>query len=313
MDANDPTEPPAAGQASEAPAFVAEPPASSRSPGIIPSQATAGTCTTCGSQSAPSSGNSTTYPYVYAIGGVQHSFPSLGDEKEFAQVTGRSDTTGMTDQQARYQALSQHRYLARRGCYVLTIGGMETYILQPRDPMDLDLLVEAVRPKPSPMDLDAIVGVRGPLAPPEMCNGLMVPIVMFDQLYSFDRASLQKNIPRPKNIPQAQFLDTAEALLDRILQIADNAGATNEDRALNYLAMRYERIYSATAEAYGRNASLTSIDVRPSALSGTRELMDVIFSYTDRTIDVVDKLAVRVDVTEEFPFLVTKLSPYVDR
>ncbi|MDQ1734213.1 MAG: PatG C-terminal, partial [Pseudonocardiales bacterium] len=32
-----------------------------------------------------------------------------------------------------------------------------------------------------------------------------------------------------------------------------------------------------------------------------------------RTIDVVDKLAVRVDVTEEFPFLVTKLSPYVDR
>jgi hypothetical protein len=29
--------------------------------------------------------------------------------------------------------------------------------------------------------------------------------------------------------------------------------------------------------------------------------------------DVVEKYFVRVDVTEEFPFLVTKLSPYYDR
>jgi hypothetical protein len=209
--------------------------------------------------------------------------------------------------------LKQHRYLARRLCYVLTIGGLETYILQSRDPMDLDLLIEAIRPKPSPMDLDAVVGVRGPIASPEMCNGMMVPIVAFDQLYSFDRDSLRRSIPRPKNISEDKFLDTTEELLDRIMQIADNAGATDEDRALNYLAMRYERIYSATAEAFGRNESLTGIKVRTSPLSGTRKLMDVIFSYTDRKTDVVNKWSVRVDVTEEFPFLVTKLSPYLER
>jgi hypothetical protein len=52
--------------------------------------------------------------------------------------------------------------------------------------------------------------------------------------------------------------------------------------------------------------------VRPSRLSGTRTIVDVVFSYTDRKTDVTDKQFVHVDVTEEFPFLVTRLSPYID-
>ena len=28
--------------------------------------------------------------------------------------------------------------------------------------------------------VDVVIGTRGPIAPPEMCNGLMVPIVGFD-------------------------------------------------------------------------------------------------------------------------------------
>jgi hypothetical protein len=39
----------------------------------------------------------------------------------------------------------------------------------------------------------------------------------------------------------------------------------------------------------------------------------MIFSVTNRNTDVNEKFFVRVDVTEEFPFLVTKLSPYLDR
>jgi hypothetical protein len=41
--------------------------------------------------------------------------------------------------------------------------------------------------------------------------------------------------------------------------------------------------------------------------------VDVIFTYTNRNTDVDEKFAVRVDVTDKFPFLVTKLSPYYDR
>ena len=55
------------------------------------------------------------------------------------------------------------------------------------------------------------------------------------------------------------------------------------------------------AEAFARNASLTGVDVSPSPLSGTRNMVDVIFSYTNRNTDVAEKYFVRVDVTEEFP------------
>jgi len=236
-------------------------------------------------------------------------------EKEFAQATGRAETAGLTDRQAVQRVLSQrqNRYLARQLCWVMTIEGLETYILVPRDPAELDLLVEALRPTPSPMDLDCVIGIRGPIASPEMCNGLMVPIVVFDQLYSFDRDSLIKAIPRPEKTPAKEFAAAAEELFDRIMQMTDNAGATNEHRAVNYCAVRYQAIYANAADAFARNASLTAVDVLPSPLSGTRKVVDVIFSYTNRSTDVVEKFFVRVDVTEEFPFLVTKLSPYYDR
>lgn len=266
-------------------------------------------CPTCaGSASMPVS-------HVYAIGRIEARFPRLSVEKEFAQATGRAETAGQTDQQAFYNVLTkpESRYLARQLCWVLTIQGLETYILHPRDPRDFDRLVEAIRPQPSPMDIDIVIGVRGPIAPPELCNGLMIPIVVFDQIYSFDRDTLLKAIPRPEKMTGKQFDATAGEVLDRILQMTDNAGATDEHRALNYLAMRYPGIYGKTAEQFGRDFSLAAVEVLPSPLSGTRTIVDVVWSFTNRNTDYTEKFCVRCDVTEEFPFLVSKLAPYYDR
>ena len=267
-------------------------------------------CPTCvgGAGSMPVS-------YVYAIGRVEARFPNLAAEKEFAQATGRTDTAGKTDQQTFHAVLCkrENRYLVRQLCWVLTIQGLETYLLQPRDPADIDLLVEAIRPAPSPNDIDVVIGLRGPIAPPQMCNGLMVPIVAFDQIYSFDRDALIKAIPKPEKVTAAQFGPAAEELFSRIMLITDNAGATDEHRALNYLAMRYPAIYAKAAERFACDCSLTAVEVRPSPLSSTRNIVDVIFSYTDRNTDFTEKFCARVDVTEEFPFLVTKMSPYYDR
>jgi hypothetical protein len=55
------------------------------------------------------------------------------------------------------------------------------------------------------------------------------------------------------------------------------------------------------------------VEVRPSPLSTTRNIVDVIFSYTNHNTDFTEKFFVRCDMTEEFPFLVTKMSPYYDR
>ena len=260
-------------------------------------------------------GLSTSASWVYALGSVEVRFPSVSVEKEFAQATGRDKTSGLTDRQVLHTMLSksENRYLVRQLCYVITVEGMETYLLVPRDPADLDLLVEAVRPNPSPLDMDVVIGAKGPIAPPQMCNGLMIPLVAFDQIYSFDRDTLIKSIPKPEKTSAKEFAPVAEELFDRITQMTDNAGATDEHRALNYCAVRYQAIYAKAAEYYAANSSLTAVDVQPSSLSSTRNMVEVIFSYTNRNTDVVDKCFVRVDVTDEFPFLVTKLSPYYDR
>ena len=231
---------------------------------MIAPQSAGGTCS-CGA--APNAGIGGMVSFVYAIGRVEARFPNLAAEKEFAQATGRTDTAGMTDQQTFHTVLSkpEHRYLRRQICWVFIIQGLETYLLTPRDPADIDLLVEAIRPAPSPNDIDVVIGLRGPIAPPEMCNGLIVPIVAFDQIYSFDRESLIKAIPRPEKTSDEEFGRAAEELFGRILQLADNAGDTEEHRALNYLAMRYPGIYAKTAEQFRQNFSLTGVEVRPVA------------------------------------------------
>jgi PatG C-terminal len=253
--------------------------------------------------------------YVYAIGQVEPRFPSLAVEKEFAQVTGRADTAGLTNRQALHEVLSDrpNRYLVRQLCWVLTVEGLDTYILVPRDPADVELLVESLRPNPRPTDVDVVVGVRAGMAPPETCNGLVVPIVVFEQIYSFDVDALVESIPRPDGADEEQFRAAAEELLWRILQMADNAGSLDEHRALNYLAVRYPGIYARVAEAFRDDSALTRVEVRLSRLSGVRKIVDVILTFVHRQTDVSEQYFVRVDVSEIFPFLVTKLMPYFDR
>lgn len=277
-------------------------------------------CASCGATMESNGNGGVVQPsYVFAIGQVEMRFGTLGVEKEFAQARGRANTQGLADQAAMHAVISAeaNRYLLRHVCWVFMIEGMETYILVPRDPADYDQLRDAVRPQPpSSLDIDVVIGVRGPIAPPEMCNGLTIPIVFFDQIYSFDRNSLVSALPHAKQKGKAKSNDytgSAEEVFERMKLMTDNAGSTDEHRALNYLCVRSADVYDKVAAAFDREASLTAIDFQPSPLSGTRNILEVIFSFTDRKTDVTEKLFTRVDVTEEFPFLVSSMKPYFDR
>ena len=263
--------------------------------------------------------------YVYSIGRIEPRFPNLSVEREFAQVRAleKRATAGKTEQETLYVVLSKYRYLSRQMCYVLTVQGVETYILQPDDPADFGLLlVEALKPPTDAAEVrfDVVIGVRGLIAQSDRCGGLMVPVISFDQIYSFTKSSLLESIPVPntfsetarKTDPMA-FRRSSEEVFDRIIQMADNAGATDEHRALNYSAVRHPGVYARVAQEHAENRSLTAVEVRRSQLGGARSVMDVIFAFTDRATDVVEKYFCRVDVTGEFPFLVTKLSPYYER
>ena len=256
--------------------------------------------------------------YIYAIGKVVHRFPNRSLELELAQATGRrpeEEARGLTREEVVYRALTDaaNRYIARQICYVLNIEGLETYILVPSDPLDIDRLAEALRPAPGVEDINVIIGRKRQIAPPEMCNGLMVPIVIVDQIYSFDRDTLMKAIPKRKGVSDDQFRKTTDALFNHIIQIADNAGAIDEHRALNYLAVRYDEIYHRTQLMQDENYSFTAVEVRPSRLSGIQKIVDVIFSYENRANRAVQKWFCRVDVTSEWPFLVSPMQEYFER
>jgi PatG C-terminal len=267
-------------------------------------------CPTC---AAAKAGQVAVHSCVYVIGHIEPRFPLLSIEKEVRQAIARAGASKDTDREVMAKLLRDpaNKYIVRQLCWVLSVQGVETYILVPRDG-DYQPLIDAYRAELNPGDLELVIGFRGAMANPEVCNGLLVPTVVFDQIYAFDRASLLKALPSPKNA-DTKFKTYAGEMLERIVQQSDNAGATDADRAINYLAVRYDRIYSLAAEQFAANASFTGIDVLPSPLNGARRIVDVVFSFTDRATDVVSKFFTRVDVTECFPFLVTKMSPYYDR
>jgi len=273
----------------------------------------------CNSERGNKMITSTSPSFVYAIGKVVPRFPNRSIELELAQATGRrstEDTKGITHEEVMYRTLTDtnNRYIARQICYVLTIEGLETYLLVPTDPLDIDRLAQAIRPVPGDLrDIDVIIGRRGPIASPEMCGGLMIPIIYVDQIYSFNKDDLIKSIPKRKGENEEQIKNTSNALFNHIVQIADNAGATDEHRAINYLSVRYDEIYHRTQSMQDENYSFTAIDVRLSRLSGTRKIVDVIFTYENRTNRAIQQWFTRVDVTEEFPFLVSPMQQYFER
>src|SRR4051794_27129493 len=106
------------------------------------------TATADGNASPPPASNSngsTSLAFVYALGQIEPRFPSLAVEKELVQVTGRAGVVGLTDREALEAVLADraNRSLARQLCWVFVIEGRKPYLLPPRAPADLELLIEA--------------------------------------------------------------------------------------------------------------------------------------------------------------------------
>ena len=284
-------------------------------------------CSACSAKSSPegskTSGNEKSenkgtcglksLPFVYVLGQVEARFPNRSIEKEFVQIIERSKSANFEHQQAFYSVLSQpeNRYLARKLSWILTMEGVPIYILLPTGPEDLDILLDAIRPPACPLDRQVVVGRKGPVAPPEMC-GLEVPMVLVDHLYSLEYNDFIKSI-RSESVTDEKFKAIARETFLRMMQLADNIGSTDKHRALNYLSVRYPAIYVKAAEELERNFLLTSVNAIFSRLSDNRKIVSVIQSFTNKETGAVEKYFVRVDLTEEFPFIVTKMAPYYDR
>jgi hypothetical protein len=250
--------------------------------------------------------------FVYALGRLTVRIPSLSIEKELAHAGKRGDARGLTDQATLRAVLCEpaNRYLARLVCWAFTVAGEPTYFLVPRDAGDLDAFLAALDSEPDPERVEHLVGVRGSVASPQMCNGLQLAMVTVGHLDTFTLPELLGEAKPPRGVEPAQFLASAKELFWRIHTLSDNVGSSELHRAVNFLAAKYGAIYSQVAAEQAENNSLSGLDARVRKLAGGRRGVDVVFSFTDRQTDVTHKYYARVDVTEEFPFLVKKLAPY---
>lgn len=264
--------------------------------------------------------------YIYAIGKILVKYPNTSVEKELMMAAKELGVEGKTEEEIQYEVLSnpKFRYLRRMICWVMKIDGVETYIVVPRDIQDFDLLLETIAPKRNDLGLlfDVIVGNKGPIAPPEMCNNRLLPIAIYDQVYSFDLAEFiepltaiyrERGLGKEK-FDEKSFTKVVADLFDRILQATENEGATDAARSVNFLLMRDRDIFDTVVDMNESGNRLSSIDVRPSRLSGIgRNLVDVIFTFTNINTNVISQFYVCVDISGEFPFIVTPMRAFFER
>ena len=196
---------------------------------------------------------------VYAIGMVKCIPRNSSVDNEYLQATKKHFEPANPEATRSALSLPENRYLAREMCWILEIQNVETYVLIPSDLDDLKQLIQALG-----ADLDIVIGTRGPLSRAEMCSGRTLPIVYFDLIYSSSKEELLRKIPRPDNISAKTFGPTSEKVYNAIIQMTDNVGATDRDRAVNLSVVRDLEIYGYTAENDAKDFFFKGIEVHPS-------------------------------------------------
>jgi hypothetical protein len=288
----------------------------SNGPGGCSCGAPGGACTCAGNQAANSG-------FVYAIGTVEAEYPNVGIEREMQmmashlkveEVEPEKNVKLTEDRHWQHAVLSADRkstrYLARQLSWRLTIEDLPAFVLKPRDCCDIDDLIDCLkRPKYSkpsggkgkkekktgpdsiapsfglPEDLDVIVGVKGG----NTSDGIEVYV---DQIFQ-----------RHKVLPHMH---------EFFSQLLDNYGLTDQDRAYNFLTARYD--ITPKIVDMQKDFGLQGVPTIYSRLSGdTNRIVRVIFTFKSHNGLLEKKYFVRVDVTNEFPVIITPWHPYLDR
>ena len=106
---------------------------------------------------------------------------------------------------------------------------------------------------------------RGPLAPPSLCNGLTLPVVAFEQVYSFTSDELIAAIGKPEGMSDKRFTRSSNELLRRVKMGIDSPEGHPPWRVFREVDMRawFGRVRTtgpsespARSVEYGRRSAL---------------------------------------------------------
>ncbi|MEU6393625.1 hypothetical protein [Streptomyces sp. NPDC046939] len=271
---------------------------------------------------------------VYAVGRLAPRFASLGAEKEFDQLSSADAALGRVEWDVgllrRVLERPENRYVARQVCWVLTVQDVESYLIVPRDDEDIAELLASL-PENGQEVLHVVVGSTPPAggAVPAEASALGLPALSMQQFMSFTQQEFVDALPLPVEAQLSSsgteesreteeeagsrtrdgFRAVATDVFARFTKRAGNWGRSDEHRALNYVALRYPKVYSAVFEAARSGKSFVGVEARRGAVSGQRRVVAVQLTVRDRRTDMTEHWQCLVDVTDVFPFLAGPLSP----
>lgn len=265
--------------------------------------------------------------FVYAIGRVEVRFPSLGIEREYQQRERAVQDLPQHPRNARVLAvLEKNPHLAARVTWVFVVGAGPVFALNPSSGSLKEAFFKALAQS---HQLDhacvAIGRVGSGFTSPTTVGGLLLSPVGVDQLYVFSAGEWAEDLARAahpalqsRKVDAAHFQTVAQGVFREVTSMPENIGVSDGHRALNYLLVQHPGMLLASAERPGH--VLDRIETRVLQSVGGRRHVAVILSFLDRGTGVPERLSCTVDVTEEWPFVVSAeggapalgFAPFVD-
>lgn len=249
--------------------------------------------------------------FAYSIGEIKPVFPNTGLYKEFLSIASNPNDYYTVFSNPKYS------YITQLMCWVLEINNVDVFVVKPRSALELRDLVESLGPvkntggQPSSNRGERyqtlIIGTRNGMSVPSQCNGLTLPLVTANQVFYFTYSELINQIEGLK-IKDPQIINE---LLQKLLA-KPNTGTTDAERALNFVAVRNPEVYKrymALREEGGH--VLISVRTERAASGGNRSIINVIFENQQEDTGEQKFLYTGVDVTDQFPFINTKLREYI--
>lgn len=261
--------------------------------------------------------------FVCAVGRLAPRFQSLDIEKEFMQLAAQSGRTEASEHEQLKAVLedADNLFLAHHICWTFTAGGLDSFAVVPRDDSDARRVIDAFAPAGDEAVINACIGRPATTPPLWDWTTAGLPLVNADLLLTF---TLDEFLDALDGAYDGNGDDTAREESDagarravmrdlflRLTRRADNQGMTDGSRALNYLALRYPSVYQATVQAHEDGKQLMGVEARATT-AADRRLVSVRLVFRNPRTQIVERYGCSIDVTGEFCFLATPLSPSYD-
>lgn len=277
--------------------------------------------------------------WVYAYGQIRAYFPSLSVEREFYQALlaekKSPDREFDIHDQAGLLELNQagnlssslsevlknprNASIAREMCWTLqTTSGTDLFLIEPADETQLLELAQALLP-----ENHALAGWESTATAPAGCKAWNLPRVQYSHLFVPYVQSLLKP-PTASSRAGAGVVvvtvgsqpagdDPPQAVVQEVLQLADNAGRGEASRAINYLLLNSASLYSLVAQLYRAQYMLAGVRTAPFEQGLRAGCTQVVFDFASAADNTRQAWFYVVDTAGVYPFVAVEARRFIAR